>query len=203
VPRAKTFSSTSSARGILRVCTRRISSRPRTSGRFTTTRRSKRPGRRSAESSTSDGSSPPSGSRLRSIRSRPFHQQLIQSLLAFIVSTAEPSAAVTSDGVNFVEKTMHGAFFCALFETCRARRLAPTPTNISTKSEPEMEKNGTFASPATRAQPARSCPFPEVQPAIRPLECVRQVSGTSALSRRNSIISRSSSLRLIPRQPRL
>ena len=26
---------------------------------------------------------------------------------------------------------------------------APTPTNISTKSEPEMVKNGTFASPAT------------------------------------------------------
>ena len=27
-------------------------------------------------------------------------------------------------------------------------RLAPTPTNISTKSEPEMLKNGTLASPA-------------------------------------------------------
>ncbi len=27
-------------------------------------------------------------------------------------------------------------------------REAPTPTNISTKSEPEMLKNGTFASPA-------------------------------------------------------
>ena len=26
---------------------------------------------------------------------------------------------------------------------------APTPTNISTKSEPDREKNGTFASPAT------------------------------------------------------
>ena len=26
---------------------------------------------------------------------------------------------------------------------------APTPTNISTKSEPESEKNGAFASPAT------------------------------------------------------
>ncbi len=28
-------------------------------------------------------------------------------------------------------------------------RDAPTPTNISTKSEPDMEKNGTLASPAT------------------------------------------------------
>ena len=26
---------------------------------------------------------------------------------------------------------------------------APTPTNISTKSDPEIEKKGTFASPAT------------------------------------------------------
>ena len=26
---------------------------------------------------------------------------------------------------------------------------APTPTNISTKSEPDIEKNGTLASPAT------------------------------------------------------
>ncbi len=28
-------------------------------------------------------------------------------------------------------------------------RDAPTPTNISTKSEPEIKKKGTFASPAT------------------------------------------------------
>ena len=28
-------------------------------------------------------------------------------------------------------------------------REAPTPTNISTKSEPEIVKKGTFASPAT------------------------------------------------------
>jgi len=43
---------------------------------------------------------------------------------------------------------MHGAFFLA----CRKRsrtRAAPTPTNISTKSEPLSEKYGTFASPAT------------------------------------------------------
>ena len=32
----------------------------------------------------------------------------------------------------------------------RSRTLeAPTPTNISTKSDPESEKKGTFASPAT------------------------------------------------------
>ncbi len=45
-------------------------------------------------------------------------------------------------------KMMHGA--CALPCSNRSRtRLAPTPTNISTKSEPDIEKNGRAASPAT------------------------------------------------------
>ncbi len=43
--------------------------------------------------------------------------------------------------------TMHGAFFFACSNMSRTR-AAPTPTNISTKSEPEIEKNGTLASPA-------------------------------------------------------
>ncbi len=45
-------------------------------------------------------------------------------------------------------KMMHGAFFLPCSKRSRTRE-APTPTNISTKSEPEIEKNGTFASPAT------------------------------------------------------
>src|SRR3954465_15132582 len=45
-------------------------------------------------------------------------------------------------------KMMHGA--CALPCSNRSRtRLAPTPTNISTKSEPDIEKKGRPASPAT------------------------------------------------------
>src|SRR5256714_7633940 len=43
--------------------------------------------------------------------------------------------------------TMQGAFFFACSNMSRTR-AAPTPTNISTNSEPEIEKNGTFASPA-------------------------------------------------------
>ena len=44
-------------------------------------------------------------------------------------------------------KIIHGEFFFP----CSNISLtldAPTPTNISTKSEPEIEKNGTLASPA-------------------------------------------------------
>ena len=44
-------------------------------------------------------------------------------------------------------KMMQGAFFLPCSNMSRTRD-APTPTNISTKSEPEMVKNGTLASPA-------------------------------------------------------
>ena len=45
-------------------------------------------------------------------------------------------------------KMMHGAFSLAVLNRSRTRE-APTPTNISTKSDPERLKNGTLASPAT------------------------------------------------------
>ena len=45
-------------------------------------------------------------------------------------------------------KIIAGDFSFACLNRSRTL-LAPTPTNISTKSEPESEKNGTFASPAT------------------------------------------------------
>ena len=53
VPRAITFASMSSDTGTLRICTFKICSRPRISGKPTVTWRSKRPGRNSAGSNTS------------------------------------------------------------------------------------------------------------------------------------------------------
>ena len=53
-----------------------------------------------------------------------------------------PTASISS------MKTMHGEACLACSNRSRTRE-APTPTNISTKSEPEIEKNGTPASPAT------------------------------------------------------
>ena len=45
-------------------------------------------------------------------------------------------------------KIIQGAFSLACLNKSRTRD-APTPTNISTKSEPDKEKKGTLASPAT------------------------------------------------------
>ena len=65
---------------------------------------------------------------------------------------ARPMASISS------MKTMHGAFCLACSKRSRTRE-APTPTNISTKSEPEIERNGTLASPAT-ALASRVLPVP-------------------------------------------
>ena len=69
---------------------------------------------------------------------------------------------------------IHGA--CALPCSNKSRtRDAPTPTNISTKSEPDIEKNGRAASPATaRASnvlpvpggPTNSAPFGKRPPSL-------------------------------------
>src|SRR6266576_2011348 len=53
---------------------------------------------------------------------------------------------------------MHGEFFFAWSKRSRTRE-APTPTNISTNSEPEILKKGTPASPATALE-SRVLPVP-------------------------------------------
>ena len=66
---------------------------------------------------------------------------------------------------------MHGACFLACSNMSRTR-AAPTPTNISTKSEPEIEKNGTLASPAialaSNVLPVPGLPTSNTPRGIRP-----------------------------------
>jgi hypothetical protein len=57
---------------------------------------------------------------------------------------------VTADRVDLVDEHDRRAFCFACSKRSRTR-AAPTPTNISTKSEPEIEKNGTPASPRPHA----------------------------------------------------
>ena len=82
------------------------------------------------------------------------------------LSRLRPMASISSI------KMIAGATLLASWNRSRTR-LAPTPTNISTKSEPEMEKNGTRASPATAlassvlpvpGEPTSSAPFGSFAP---------------------------------------
>ena len=148
VARATTSKSTSGSISTFLACTFRISTRPFWSGRSTIILRSKRPGRKSALSSTSglfvaarittpfEESKPSiSASNWLSVCSR-------SSLEPRPLSRLLPMASISSI------KTIQGAFSTACLNKSLTRE-APTPTNISTNSEPESEKNGTFASPAT------------------------------------------------------
>ena len=101
---------------------------------------------------------------------------------------ALPTASISS------MKMIHGDFSLA----CRNRsrtRLAPTPTNISTKSEPDMEKNGTSASPAT-ALAKRVLPVPGGPTSRAPLGILPPNSVNLPGFFRNSTISCTSCLAL-------
>src|SRR6186713_1226557 len=88
-------------------------------------------------------------------------------------------------------KTMQGAFFLPCSKRSRTRE-APTPTNISTKSDPEMEKNGTLASPAT-ARASSVLPVPGEPISSTPLGMRPPSFWNFWGSLRNSMISWSSS----------
>ena len=89
-------------------------------------------------------------------------------------------------------KMMQGAFFLPWVNRSRTRE-APTPTNISTKSEPLMEKKGTPASPAmARAMRVLPVPGPPTNSTPLGMRPPRRVNFLG--SRKNSMISVSSSL---------
>ena len=119
------------------------------SGRPTATLRSKRPGRRIAGSRISTRlvaaiTIIPSFTPKPSISTRSWFR--VCSLSSCPPPIPVPRCLATASISSI--KMIHGA--CFLPSSNRSRtRDAPTPTNISTKSDPEIEKNGTPASPAT------------------------------------------------------
>jgi hypothetical protein len=86
-----------------------------------------------------------------------FHQQLVEGLLPFIVAAPKPAPRCRPTASISSIKIMQGAFFLPWTKRSRTRE-APTPTNISTKSEPLMLKKGHPASPAMAGQQGFSCP---------------------------------------------
>ena len=168
-------------------------SRPRRSGASTTICRSKRPGRSSAGSSTS-------GRFVAAMRMTPsFDSKPSISTSSWLsvcsrsswppprpAPRCRPTASISS------MKMMHGA--CALPCSNRSRtRLAPTPTNISTKSEPDIEKNGRPASPAT-ARASSVLPVPGGPTSSAPFGSRPPSFVNFCGSFRNSMISWSSTL---------
>jgi hypothetical protein len=97
-------------------------------------------------------------------------RQLVERLLALVVTAAEAGAAMAADRVDFIDEDDAGRVLLACSNMSRTRE-APTPTNISTKSEPEIVKNGTLASPAmARASSVLPVPGePDHQHALRNL----------------------------------
>ena len=151
--------STCSVRGLPCAWTFRMASRPFRSGASTAIWRSKRPGRSSAGSRMSGRlvaairmmlarSSKPS------ISTRSWLSVCSRSSLPppMPLPRWRPTASISST------KMMAGAFFLARSKSSRTRE-APTPTYSSMNSEPEIEKNGALASPAT-ALARRVLPVP-------------------------------------------
>ena len=89
-------------------------------------------------------------------------------------------------------KMMQGATLAASLNRSRTRE-APTPTNISTKSEPEMEKKGTLASPAT-ALASKVLPVPGEPTSRAPLGSLAPMAVYFWGLWRKSMISSSDSL---------
>ena len=136
---ASCVTSTSFAKGLFFECTRRICSRPAKSGGVTGIWRSKRPGRNSAGSKISGRlvaaiRMTPSRSPKPSISTNSWLRVCSRSSCPPPVPEPRwrPTASISST------KIMHGLFSLACLNKSRTRD-APTPTNISTKSEPEME----------------------------------------------------------------
>ncbi len=100
-------------------------------------------------------------------------------------------------------KMMAGALLSAWWKRSRTR-LAPTPTNISTKSEPEILKNGTPASPAialaSRVLPVPGGPTSSTPLGMRPPStwyfsgCLRKSTTSRSSSTASSMPATSSKL---------
>ena len=117
MPRAITPASTSVEIGTLRICTLRICSRPRISGKPTVhlaveTARTHQ-GLVEHVGAVGRGDHDDAGIRLEAIH---FDQQLIQRLFALVVAAADAGAAMTADSVDFVDEHDARRMFLGVFK---------------------------------------------------------------------------------------
>ena len=148
VPLDSSFGLTSFEIGVFFIWTCNICSLPLISGNGTVTCLSNLPGLNNAGSKTS-GLFVAAITITPSLPSKPSistsNWLSVCSLSSFPPPTPAPLCLPTASISSI--KIIHGAAFFPCSNISRTLD-APTPTNISTKSEPEIVKNGTFASPA-------------------------------------------------------
>mmetsp|Transcript_8361 Transcript_8361/g.52149 ORF Transcript_8361/g.52149 Transcript_8361/m.52149 type:complete len:485 (+) Transcript_8361:2340-3794(+) len=168
VRKAMVSTPTPSSNFLLRACTARISLRPLTSGTSTVTCLSKRPGLSSALSKMST-LFVAATTMIPVFPSKPSISVSSWFKVCSLSSLPPPTPAPRDLPTASISsmKTIQGAFSFAFLNKSRTRD-APTPTNISTNSEPLMLKKGTPASPAMALAnkvfpvpggPTRSTPF--------------------------------------------
>lgn len=191
VRRARRPRSTSPCRGMPRrpTCSRRMSSRPEALGGLTLTIRSKRPGRLSASSRSSGRlvaamtTTPCSGSK-PSISTSNWLSVRSSSLCERLRPRLPPSASISS--MKITPPRLRA------FLNSDLMRLAPMPTRKPVTSDPETEKKGTPASPAT-ARASSVFPVPGGPTSSAPLGMRAPSRANRSGARRKSTISRSSS----------
>ena len=138
----------------MRVWTFRIPSRPFTSGSGTTTRRSKRPG-------TQQGGIEHVGTIGRRdedhalVRLEPVHldQQLVEGLLALVMTAAEAGATMTSDRVDLIYEDDAGRVLLALHEQVAHARRADADEHLDeVRSGNRKERHARLARDRAREQ---------------------------------------------------
>mmetsp|Transcript_31725 Transcript_31725/g.78614 ORF Transcript_31725/g.78614 Transcript_31725/m.78614 type:complete len:236 (+) Transcript_31725:1524-2231(+) len=164
-----TASRSTSPMGLPLTYTSKMARRAGRSGRLMATRLSKRPGRRRASSKMS-------ARLVAAITTTPWLPEnpsisasswlSVCSLSSFCGMKPPEDRARPMESISSM-KMMQGATFLAFSNKSRTR-LAPIPTNTSTKLDPDCEKKGTPASPAT-ALAIRVLPVPGGPSMMTPL----------------------------------
>ena len=173
MPRAIERRSTSGSSATLRVCTRRICSRPFRSGLPTVTWRSKRPGRSSAESRMSARLVAATTTMLSDAREAVhLDEQLVERLLALFVAE-RVAAAVAADGVELVDEDDARLVAARLAEQLAHARRADAGVHLD---EVRAAGRDERARPPRRpsSAPAASCRCREGRRAGCRAECVRR-----------------------------
>ena len=177
---ASASTSISLASGLPRVWTSRIFARPLRSGRSTTIWRSKRPGRSSAGiedvGAVGGGDQDDVVLHLEAVH---LDEQLVERLLALVVTAAEAGAAVAADGVDLVHEDDAGRVLLGLLE--EVAHAARRRRRRTSRRSPSRRSRRTARPPRRRRRArAASCRCPAARRAARPSGCARRAPGTSS-----------------------